>query len=143
LAYNGISEQVDLVAIIKWLKHLLINYTINHRKKEIPGGAGSLAAFILSFLFVILIDISAFMQASDNQLKKIVNPGLTACCGLLVLVGAISRAADRLQGVLLGAALLLLALNDFIFERSASKPDLFPLIRLGQMRPGNCRRGET
>jgi len=33
-------------------------------------------SFILSFLFVILILASAFMQASDNALKKTISPGL-------------------------------------------------------------------
>lgn len=86
--------------------------------------------FILSFLFVILIIVSAFLQASDNTLKKIICPGLTACCGLLVLYGAVSGTAPLLQGVVLGVALLFLALSDFTFERSETKPDLFPLAMI-------------
>jgi hypothetical protein len=86
--------------------------------------------FILSFLFVILIIVSAFLQASDNALKKIICPGLTACCGLLVLYGAVSGTAPLLQGVVLGVALLFLALSDFTFERSETKPDLFPLAMI-------------
>ena len=63
------------------------------------GGEEGIVSFILSFLFVILIIVSAFLQASDNALKKIICPGLTACCGLLVLYGAVSGTAPLLQGV--------------------------------------------
>ena len=80
------------------------------------GGEEGIVTFILSFLFVILIIVSAFLQASDNALKKIICPGLTACCGLLVLYGAVSGAAPLLQGVVLSVALLFLALSDFTFE---------------------------
>ena len=86
--------------------------------------------FILSFLFVILILVSAFLQASDNALKKIICPGLTACCGLLVLYGAVSGTAPLLLGVVLSVALLFLALSDFTFERSETNPDLFPLAMI-------------
>jgi len=87
-------------------------------------------SFILSFLFVGLILISAFLQASDNALKKIICPGLTACCGLLVLYGAVSGTAPLLSGVVLSLALLFLALSDFTFERSETNPDLFPLAMI-------------
>jgi hypothetical protein len=87
-------------------------------------------SFILSFLFVGLILISAFLQASDNALKRIICPGLTACCGLLVLYGALSGTAPLLLVVVLSVALLFLALSDFTFERSVTRPDLFPLAMI-------------
>lgn len=87
-------------------------------------------AFFLSFLFVGLILISAFLQASDNTLKRIICPGLTACCSLLVLYGALSGSASLLLGVVLSVALLFLALSDFTFERSVTRPDLFPLAMI-------------
>jgi F0F1-type ATP synthase assembly protein I len=93
-------------------------------------GRSDFMSFILSFLFVILIVVSAFMQASDNALKKVISPGLTTCCGLLVLYGALSGTAPLLQGVVLGVALLFLALSDFTFEASQAKPNLFPLAMI-------------
>ena len=67
------------------------------------------------------------MQASDNPFKDKVSPGLTAFCGLLVLYGAIAGNIPLTQGIILCIALLLLAASDFVFEKSTSKPELFPI----------------
>jgi len=83
--------------------------------------------FFLSLLCIIHIIISAFLQASDNPLKNKVSPGLTAFCGLLVLYGSIAGNVPLIQGIILSIALLLLAASDFIFEKSTSKPELFPI----------------
>ena len=84
-------------------------------------------AFFLSVLFVIYIISSAFLQASDNPLKNKVSPGLTAFCGLLVLYGTIAGNVPFTQGIILCIALLLLASSDFVFEKSVTKPELFPI----------------
>jgi hypothetical protein len=45
---------------------------------------------LLPFLVVILMIISAFLQAEDNPDKNNISPALTALCGNLVLIGALS-----------------------------------------------------
>ena len=86
--------------------------------------------FILSTLCVAWALASAFMQASDNQLKNRVSPGLTALAGLLLLTGALAGNVQSGQGVPLAIALLILAGSDFAFERSAGRPEIFPLAML-------------
>ena len=82
--------------------------------------------YALTFLFIIWMLISAFMQAENNPKKNIVSPGLTAACGILVLTGALTGSAPPRIGIILAVALLLLAASDFTFERSAEKESLFP-----------------
>jgi len=84
--------------------------------------------FALTYIFILWMLISAFMQAEDNPDKNLVSPGLTAACGVMVLIGALtgSAPAPRL-GIILAIALLLLAASDFTFERSTEKEGLFPL----------------
>lgn len=84
-------------------------------------------AFLLSFLFIIYILISAFLQASDNSLKDKVSPGLTAFCGLLVLYGGAIGNVPFMQGIILCIALFLLASSDFVFEKSTNRAELFPI----------------
>jgi len=78
-------------------------------------------------LIVIYILISAFLQASDNPLEDKVSPGLTAFCGLMVLYGATVENVPLTQGVILCIALLLLAASDFVFEKSVTNSELFPI----------------
>lgn len=82
---------------------------------------------IIPFVFVIGIIISTFLQASDNPLKKIGTPALTAGCGLIVLYAAISGSVPFVTGLVLAVALFLLASSDFTFEQSLSDAKLFPL----------------
>ena len=83
--------------------------------------------YALTFFFIIWMLISAFMQAENNPKKNFISPGLTAACGILVLIGALTGTAPGRIGIILAAALLLLAASDFTFERSAQKENLFPL----------------
>ena len=83
--------------------------------------------YALTFLFIIWMLISAFMQAEDNPKKNFVSPGLTAVCGVIVLIGALTGSAPTRIGIILAIALLLLAASDFTFERSPEKESLFPL----------------
>lgn len=80
---------------------------------------------MLTFLFVIWLIISAFMQAEDHPAKKIVSPMLTAFCGLLLLIGAWQENVPFQTGAVLFVALILLAASDFMFERSNESPGLF------------------
>jgi hypothetical protein len=84
-------------------------------------------SFVLSLLFVGFAVLSAFLQASDHALKKLVSPGLTAFCGLVALYGGVSGHEPLGQGVTLFIALLLLAASDFAFERSVVRPEIFPI----------------
>jgi len=84
-------------------------------------------SFILTFLFVILLIISAFMQAEDNPKKNVVSPALTAFCSLLILIGTLSNNVPLSQGITLFIALILLAASDFMFERSVTNENLFPI----------------
>ncbi len=59
--------------------------------------------FALTFLFIIWMLISAFMQAENNPKKNIVSPGLTAACGILVLIGALTGSAPPRIGIILGS----------------------------------------
>ena len=83
--------------------------------------------FLLTFIFILWMLVSAFMQAEDNPKKNLVSPGLTAACGVIVLVGALTGSAPLRTGIILSIALLLLAASDFTFERSTGKESLFPL----------------
>ena len=83
--------------------------------------------YALTFLFIIWMLISAFMQAENNPKKNFVSPGLTAACGVIVLIGALTGSAPTRIGIILAVALLLLAASDFTFERSTEKENLFPL----------------
>ena len=83
--------------------------------------------FALTYIFILWMLISAFMQAEDNLDKNIVSPGLTAACGVMVLIGALTGSAPTRIGFILAVALLLLAASDFTFERSTEKESLFPL----------------
>ena len=90
--------------------------------------------YALTFLFIIWMLASAFMQAENNPKKNFVSPGLTAACGVLVLIGALTGSAPLRIGVILAIALLLLAGSDFTFERSTKKESLFPLaVVLGML----------
>lgn len=83
--------------------------------------------FLLTYIFILWMLVSAFMQAEDNPDKNIVSPGLTAACGVMVLIGALTGSAPTRIGFIFAIALLLLAASDFSFERSAKKENLFPL----------------
>lgn len=87
-------------------------------------------AFLFSLLFVAFAVVSAFLQASDNVLKKHVSPALTAFCALVVLVGTLVGNVTLGQGLPLCIALLLLATSDFMFERSEANPNLFPVAMI-------------
>jgi len=90
--------------------------------------------YALTFLFIIWMLASAFMQAENNPKKNFVSPGMTAACGVLVLIGALTGSAPLRIGVILAIALLLLAASDFTFERSTNKESLFPLaVVLGML----------
>ena len=80
---------------------------------------------IVTILFVMLMLISTFMQAENNPQKKYVGPALTAVCGLLVLMGAITGNIPLSWGIILFIALLMLAASDFMFEQSANNENLF------------------
>ncbi len=82
--------------------------------------------FILSLLFMAFAVLSALLQGSDDALKKVVSPGLTTFCALIVLVGTLSGNVPLAQGLTVFIALLLLAASDTMFEQSAVKPELFP-----------------
>ncbi|KAA3660971.1 MAG: hypothetical protein DWQ04_17855 [Chloroflexi bacterium] len=84
-------------------------------------------SFIFTFLFVVMVIISAFMQAEDNHWKNIISPALTAFCGLLILIGALISNVPFAQGITLFIALILLAASDFMFERSVTNENLFPI----------------
>lgn len=84
-------------------------------------------SFTLMFFFIIIMIISAFMQAEDHPQKKFVSPGLTASCGLLILVGTLLSNVPLSQGITLSVALVLLAASDFMFERSGNNETLFPI----------------
>lgn len=90
----------------------------------------SMMSMSLSLLFVAYSVISTFVQASDSALRKMVSPGLTALCGLIVLYGTLTGNVSSAQGLTLFVALLLLAISDGLFERSADKPGLFPLAMI-------------
>ncbi len=83
--------------------------------------------YALTFLFIIWMLISTFMQAENNPKKNFVSPGLTAVCGVIVLIGALKGTAPSRLAIPLAIALLLLAASDFTFERSTEKESLFPL----------------
>lgn len=83
--------------------------------------------FVLTYIFIFWMLISAFMQAEDNPDKNLVSPGLTAACGVIVLIGALTGTAPTQLGIILAVALLLLATSDFTFERFTEKKNLFPL----------------
>ena len=83
--------------------------------------------YALTFLFIIWMLISTFMQVEDNPKKNFVSPGLTAACGIIVLIGALTGSAPTRNGIILAIALLLLAASDFTFERSTEKENLLPL----------------
>lgn len=83
--------------------------------------------FALTYIFILWMLVSAFMQAEDNPKKNLVSPGLTAACAVIVLIGALTGTAPARVGIILAAALLLLAASDFTFERSTEKESLFPL----------------
>jgi hypothetical protein len=88
--------------------------------------------FALTYIFIFWMLISAFMQAENNPEKNIISPGLTAACGVLVLIGSLTGTAPARLGFVLAIALLLLAASDFTFERSTGKESLFPLaVALG------------
>jgi hypothetical protein len=87
-------------------------------------------SFILSLLFVAFAVLSALLQGSDNPLKKVVSPGLTAFCALIVLVGTLSGNVPLAQGLTVFIALLLLAASDTMFEQSVAKPELFPVAMI-------------
>ena len=72
--------------------------------------------FLLSFLFIIHIIISAFLQASDNPLKNKVSPGLTTFFGLLVSYGGIASNVPLTQSIILCTALLLLTASNFVVQ---------------------------
>ena len=78
-------------------------------------------------LFVAWITASAFVQAADHPLKKVISPGLTAACGVLVLTGTLMGNVPLRLGLTLAGAILLLAASDFTFERSEANPSLFTL----------------
>lgn len=84
-------------------------------------------SFALMLLFVIWLTLSAFLQAEDHPQKNYVSPALTAFCGFLLLVGTRQDNVASSVGWILFIALELLAVSDFLFERSVHKPDLFPL----------------
>ena len=83
--------------------------------------------FILLFIFVIFIIVSAFLQASDNPAKNYISPLLTLSCGILVLVGALMGNVHFGTGIVLAVALFLLFGSDFMFERSVTNENLFPI----------------
>lgn len=56
-------------------------------------------SFLLTLVFVALAVASSLFQASDNKLKKIVSPGLTAFTGLVVLYGTLARNVPLAQGL--------------------------------------------
>lgn len=87
-------------------------------------------SFLLMFLFVILMIISAFMQAEDNPKKNFISPALTAFCGIMMLVGTLAGNVSFSTGLTLLIALILLALSDFMFERSAQNENLFPIAMI-------------
>jgi len=87
-------------------------------------------SFTLTFLFVVMVIISAFMQAEDNPQKSFVSPALTAFCGILVLIGTLVSNVPFSQGITLFIALILLAASDFMFERSVTNENLFPVAML-------------
>ena len=75
---------------------------------------------------------STYMQTSGHPLKKIISPGLTAACGLLVLAGGFIDSIPL--GLILAVAILLLAVSDFTFERTQDSPRLFVLaLGLGKV----------
>jgi hypothetical protein len=81
----------------------------------------------LTFLFVIWMIISTFLQAEDNPKKKYISPGLTAICGILILVSTLIGNVPTKQGIVLSIALILLASSDWMFEHSVKNDDLFPI----------------
>jgi hypothetical protein len=84
-------------------------------------------SFLLTLVFVALAVTSSFFQASDNKLKKIISPGLTAFTGLVVLYGAMVGNVPLSQGLTVAIALFLLTASDTLLEQSEEKPGLFPL----------------
>lgn len=87
-------------------------------------------AFALSFLFVAMAVVSAFLQASQHPAKNTISPGLTAFCALLVFFGFWAGNVSSQLGIPLAIALLLLAMSDFTFERSIANESYFPLAIL-------------
>ncbi len=84
-------------------------------------------SFMLTFLFVLLMIVSAFMQAEDNPKKNYVSPALTAFNGTLILIGALSGSVPVQAGLVIFSALIMLSISDFMFERSAKNANLFPI----------------
>lgn len=84
----------------------------------------------LIFTFVVLMIISAFMQAEDNAYKKYVSPALTGFCGIIILVGALSGNVPMQSGLVLFIALLLLAMSDYMFESSEANPNRFAIAMI-------------
>jgi len=89
--------------------------------------------FVLAGLIGWIV-ASTYMQTSGHPLKKIISPGLTAACGLLVLAGGFIDGVPLGLGLILAVAILLLAVSEFTFERTQDSPRLFVLaLGLGKV----------